>query len=266
METSHSSKYKKLEENEARLKREINVEMEKIDKIQEELREKKWKVEEMQHELERIHKRMEQENILDNIKKEEKMGKKRNLEELSENQKNKKKRKERFEEELLQSENDHELTEEDAEETDIKKDLSRLSRLFLRANGKEDKRTKTNRKLITYWYDFAKEYEERYKEIEKRDISKKEQTIKDELNREIEEETKWTRGNVRKKLEGARKIYYLFSNIGKENIRKMKSTSVNTILEGTWKEIKELKEKFFRTEMEKDDHKFREISPLLINK
>src|SRR3954452_22486536 len=265
METSHSSKYIKLEENKAQLEKKINTEMEKIDKIQEELRERKWKVEEMQQELRSIQKQIEQESILDNIKKEEKMGRKRKLEGLSENQKNKRKRKERFEEELLQSEIDHELTEEDVEETDIEKDLSKLSRLFLKANGKEEKRTKTNRKLIRYWYDFAMEYEERYKEIEKKDISKKEQTIKDELNREIQEETKWTRGNVRKKLEGARKIYYLFSNIGKENIRKMENTSVNTILEGTWKEIKELKEKFFRTEMEKDDHRFREISPLLIN-
>src|SRR3954465_7661485 len=119
------------------MEKEINIEMEKIDKIQEELRERKWKVEEMQHELKKIQKQMEQESILDNIKKKEKMGRKRKLEELSENQKNKKKRKERFEEELLQSENDH---EEDVKETDIEKDLSRLSRLFLRANSKEDKR------------------------------------------------------------------------------------------------------------------------------
>src|SRR4051812_39919501 len=122
METSHSSKYKKLEKNKVQMEKEINIEMEKIDKIQEELRERKWKVEEMQHELRRIQKQMEQKSILDNIKKEEKMSRKRKLEELSENQKNKRKRKKRFEKELLQSENDHELTEEDVKEMDMEKD------------------------------------------------------------------------------------------------------------------------------------------------
>ena len=126
----------------------------------------------------------------------------------------------------------------------------------MQKGGKEGK---TNRAVIRYWYNYAEKFKERIREIIEKDVLLAEKTvitqIYDEIGKEIPE---WTRENLKKKTEGVRKIYYLFSKVGKEKIRKLKETSMNTILQGKWEEIYELEREYFRREAEEDNNRFRE--------
>ena len=119
--------------------------------------------------------------------------------------------------------------------------------------GKE----KLNRKIIGFQYNYTEKFKERIEEIQNEDSLMAPRTaihrIYEEINTEI---PKWSRENLKKKTEGAQKIYYLFSKIGKTKIKKIKEMSMNTILKGTWEEIYELKRKYFQKEAEKENDRF----------
>ena len=201
-----------------------------------------------------------------NEKKEKKRQRKRkNIEEFvkrKESEKTRKRRKfTRFQEELME-ETDTEETQEDIEEKsleDLEKEVEKkeLVKLFLKACSKEMEKVKLNRKIINYWYKYAERFKERVEEIRNEDSSVPERTavkiVYQEINSEISE---WDREKLKKKTEGARKIYYLFSKIGKTKIKKIKETSMDTILKGTWEEIYELEREYFQKEAGKENDRF----------
>src|SRR5207248_2551587 len=125
------------------------------------------------------------------------------------------------------------------------------------AYNKEMEKVKLNRKIINYWYKYAERFKERVEKIQNEDSSVSERTavkiVYQEINLEISE---WNREKLKKKTEGAPKIYYLFSKIGKTKIKKIKETSVDTILKGTWEEIYELEKEYFKKEAEKENGRF----------
>ncbi len=252
-------------EKENQLKNEMNEELEKIEILQEEINERKIKIEKLQRELKELDKRKKQKEILENNiiiedknDKEDRNNRKRQLEELTERKKrnvrNIRRRMEKLKDELLNEE--MELEGENSEEIIEQEEISKLSSLYLQACEKEERRDKKNRIIIKYWFNFAEEYIRRTVEISKEEEFITESTIVKKINKKIEEETGWTRENIRKKVEGARKIYYLFSRIGKEKIKRIKETSANTILSGTWSEIYELEKELME---KRDDSKFEKI-------
>jgi ribosomal protein L15 len=167
----------------------------------------------------------------------------------------------RFQEEVMEESDSEEVQEHEEEETleDLEKgmEIKELSRLYIKAYKREMGREKLNRKIIGFWYNYAEKFKERIEEIQNEDSLVAPRTaihrIYEEINAEIPE---WSRENLKKKTEGARKIYYLFSKIGKTKIKKIKETSMDTILKGTWEEIYELEREYFQKEAEKENDRF----------
>ena len=183
-----------------------------------------------------------EEEMMEDNGKSERQRKRKNMEKFvkqKESEKTRKRRKfTRFQEELME-ETDTEETQEDIEEKsleDLEKEVKKkeLVKLFLKACSKEMEKVKLNRKIINYQYKYAERFKERVEEIRNEDSSVPERTavkiVYQEINSEISE---WDREKLKKKTEGAQKIYYLFSKIGKMKIKKIKETSMNTILKDT---------------------------------
>jgi DNA repair protein RAD50 len=245
-----------LENGEEQIENEINERLENVERLQEELNNEKQKVEELRKELEKLRKKKEQEKLKENNEQEESNKRKRKLEELStkrlREEDNRKKRMKKFKEELLKEDSSEENEFiDDSEEIIEQEDLSDLSNLFLLACKKEKERDELNGKIISYWYNFAEEYKRRTEELIKGNFLMTDKVAMEILNEEITKETGWNDRKLADKLKGARKIYYIFSRIGKEEIEKIKETRFNTILHGRWEEIKGIVEDYFR-EMEKN--------------
>src|SRR5437763_1970329 len=180
-----------------------------------------------------------EEEMMEDNGKSERQRKRKNMEKFvkqKESEKTRKRRKfTRFQEELME-ETDTEETQEDIEEKsleDLEKEVEKkeLVKLFLKACNKEMEKVKLNRKIINYWYKYAERFKEIVEEIQNEDSSISERTavkiVYQEINLEI---LGWDREKLKKKTEGARKIYYLFLKIGKTKIKKIKEKSNNTIL------------------------------------
>ncbi|CAG8459662.1 637_t:CDS:1 [Cetraspora pellucida] len=101
----------------------------------------------------------------------------------------------------------------------------------------------TNQEVIRSYFMFGKKLEDRLKYYKKsnRDCKAKKKLI-DEVTEQLSNDL--SRNAIEKRLERARKIYYLFSNIGYEKIQLIKSYSALRISKLSWDEIDAIEEKF----------------------
>ena len=166
--------------------------------------------------------------------------KRKNMEDFTKQQKEKqerrkRRREEKFEEELV-TEN------KNIEETKIDDEIG-LVKLYMKNVKREEKR---NKKMIIYWSDFAKRYEERIVEKIMEEWESVELTesmaikrINEEIRKELPE--RYSK-NIKVKVMGARKAKYIVDELGTEIIGKI---SMDTIRATKWDKIKErvLKEK-----------------------
>ncbi|CAG8592510.1 6517_t:CDS:1 [Scutellospora calospora] len=101
----------------------------------------------------------------------------------------------------------------------------------------------TNQEVIRSYFAFRKKLEDRFEYYKKsnRDRKAKKKLI-DEVTEQLPNDL--SRNAIEKRLERARKIYYLFSNIGYEKIQLVKSYSALRISKLSWDEIDAIEEKF----------------------
>ncbi|CAG8757125.1 13356_t:CDS:2, partial [Dentiscutata erythropus] len=109
--------------------------------------------------------------------------------------------------------------------------------------GAEEQVGTTNQEVIRSYFAFGKKLEDRFEYYKK---SNRDRKAKKKLINEVTEQlpNDLSRNAIEKKLERARKIYYLFSNIGYEKIQLVKSYSALRISKLSWDEIDAIEEKF----------------------
>ena len=216
-----------LNNKKIQLERNIEDELQAIEKLQKELKKRKEKVKELQEELEETKQQIRK-------------AKGKQTEEIPKNKKRKnneeavdkkKKRTKKFQEELS-----NEISEEEEinEEVDQQEELVTL---FKKAYKYE--RAK-NRKMIEYWCEYAEKFERRVKEIIADDNMKSRKTATSEVYEEIHEQmTNLSIESLWKKTEGARKANFIFAALGKSEIKKMKETNISWITKMSWHDVKE---------------------------
>ena len=199
-----------LNNKKVQLEREIENELQEIEKLQEKLKKKKEKVKELQEELEETKqqirkvegKQKENDKTLKNKKR------KNNEEPIDK----KKKRAKKFQEEL---------SNEISEEEEIGEEIIQEELVTLFKKAYKYERAK-NRKMIGYWCEYAEKFERRVKEIIADDNMKSRKTATSEVYEEIHEQmTNLSIESLWKKTEGARKANFIFAALGKSEIKKM---------------------------------------------
>ncbi|RHZ87744.1 hypothetical protein Glove_30g121 [Diversispora epigaea] len=101
----------------------------------------------------------------------------------------------------------------------------------------------TNQEVIRSYFAFGKKLEDRFEYYKKSNRDRKAQKkLIDEVTEQLPNDL--SRNAIEKRLERARKIYYLFSNIGYDKIQLVKSYSALRISKLSWDEIDAIEEKF----------------------
>ena len=220
-----------LNEKKNQLEKEIENELRKIEKLQEELRKRKERVENLQEKLNGVREQMKKvkgkEKAYENVKEIPKNSKRKNTEEFINK---KKKRTKAFQEELM-----NEVTDEDDVDEEIIQQ-EELITLFKKAYKYEIKK---NRKMIEYWCNYAMKFKERVEEI-MTDGGEEKKTAISIVYKEIREQLpNLSKENLWKKTEGARKANFIFTTLGKSEIKKMKKISMDWITRTSWDDIEE---------------------------
>ena len=153
-------------------------------------------------------------------------------------------RKSRIMEELIQELEtpvlNEEIVENEEEENIEQNDIRILVRMF---HGIE----KTNRKQIQRQFEYGRRFEQQVEETKNK--SKKRVTDQTARERVYEEMRKQILGNItkeaiRKRTQGAIKIYKIFMEIGREKINRIRDCTVDKIVRLTKEEIKQIKDHF----------------------
>ena len=218
-----------LNDKKVQLERNIEDELQAIEKLQKELKKRKEKVKELQEELEETKQQIRKAK-----------GKQKETNEVPKNKKRKnskepadkkKKRTKKFQEELS-----NEISEEEEIDEEIV-EQEELVTLFKKAYKYE--RVK-NRKMIRYWCEYAEKFERRVKEIMEEDKMISRKIATSEVYGEIHEQiTNLSIESLWKKTEGARKANFIFAALGKSEIKKMKETNISWITKMSWNDVKE---------------------------
>ena len=217
---------KQLNNKKVQLEKEIEDELQQIERLQEELKKRKERVEELQEELRETNERIKE--VKGKQKEAPKNNKRKNNEEPNDK---KRKRTKRFQEELS-----NEISEEEEinEETIQQEELAIL---FERAYRYEMKK---NRKMIEYWCEYAERFEKRIKEIMTDDPMMSRRNATSKVYKEIEEQIpNLSKESLWKKTEGAKKANFIFATLGKSEIKKMKETNISWITKMSWHDVKE---------------------------
>ena len=216
-----------LNEKKDRLEKEIEDELRKIEKLQEELRRRKERVENLQKELKEISEQIRKAKGKGKVNEIPKNNKRKNTEEFINK---KKKRTKVFQEELMnEATNEEEVDEETIQQEE-------LITLFKKAYKYEIKK---NRKMIEYWCNYAMKFEERVIRIMTNNKEERRTAIS-LVYKEIREQLpNLTKENLWKKTEGARKANFIFTALGKGEIKKMKKISMDWITRTCWDDIEE---------------------------
>ena len=155
-------------------------------------------------------------------------------------------RKSRIMEELIQELEtpvlNEEIVENEEEENMEQNDIRILVRMF---HGIE----KTNRKQIQRQFEYGRRFEQQVEETKNK--SKKRVTDQTARERVYEEMRKQILGSItkeaiRKRTQGAIKIYKIFMEIGREKINRIRDCTVDKIVRLTKEEIKQIKNHFRR--------------------
>ena len=218
-----------LNKKKVQLEREIEDELQEIEKLQEELKKRKERVKELQEELEEMKQQIRK--VKGKQKETDEVPKSKKRKNKKEPIDKKKRRTKKFQEELS-----NEISEEEEidEETVQQEELVTL---FKKAYKYE--RVK-NRKMIAYWCEYAERFEERVKEIMEDNKMIPRKTATSEVYEEIHGQmTNLSIESLWKKTEGARKANFIFATLGKGEIRKMKETNISWIIKMSWHDVKE---------------------------
>ncbi|GBB91539.1 hypothetical protein RclHR1_01890013 [Rhizophagus clarus] len=124
-------------------------------------------------------------------------------------------------------------------ETETPNSLGNLTKLY---NDIVNTEKRTNQEIIKCYFAFGKELENMFANYKEKYQERKAQK---RLNEEVLKQlpNNLSRNAVEKRIERARKIYYLFNNIGDNKIQRVKSCSASKISKFSWKDILEMKKK-----------------------
>ena len=139
---------------------------------------------------------------------------------------------------VFEEENIEEETEEDTEGSEIRI----LIRMFY---GIE----KVNRKQIKEWFNYGRRFEQNVEETKNRSRKRiADQTARGKVYEEMKKQMPGivTKEALRKRTQGAVKVYEIFMEIGREKINRIKDCTVDTIIKLNREEIKQIKNHFRR--------------------
>src|SRR6266498_2307613 len=139
---------------------------------------------------------------------------------------------------VFEEENIEEETEEDTEGSEIRI----LIRMFY---GIE----KVNRKQIKEWFNYGRRFEQNVEETRNRSRKRiADQTARGKVYEEMKKQMPGivTKEALRKRTQGAVKVYEIFMEIGREKINRNKDCTVDTIIKLNREEIKQIKNHFRR--------------------
>jgi hypothetical protein len=126
-------------------------------------------------------------------------------------------------------------------ETETHNSLSNLTKLY---NDIVNNEKRANQEIIKCYFAFGKELENMFANYKKKH---REREAQKRLNEEVLKQlpSNLSKNAVEKRIERARKIYYLFNNI-EDKIQRVKSCSASKISKSSWKDIHDMKKELMK--------------------